>query len=87
MNEKNIANNLIIHRQPDKISITWARRERKIGSKLAQWEPGLKNVYEGNVYWERSTDFMEFDVSLYRGINDDKFEEKEWSLFIESVRI
>ncbi len=37
------------------------------------------------VYWEKSTDYLEFDVSLYRGINEDKFEEKEWSLLIENA--
>jgi hypothetical protein len=27
---------------------------------------------------------LEFDVSLYRGINDDNFEQKEWQLTVES---
>ena len=27
---------------------------------------------------------IEFDVTLYRGINDGEFEEKEWILMIES---
>jgi hypothetical protein len=36
------------------------------------------------VYWEKSKDFIEFDVSLYRGINDDKFEQKDWDLIVEN---
>ena len=42
-------------------------------------------MFDGIVYWEKSTDFLEFDVSLYRGINDDKYEQKEWILSIEAV--
>lgn len=45
----------------------------------------MKNPFEGHVYWEKSKDFLEFDVSLYRGINDDKFEQKEWELILENV--
>lgn len=30
---------------------------------------------------------IEFEVTLYKSINDDKFEEKEWVLMIESVII
>ena len=70
--------------QPDKIRIIWQRRNRKETSKFAQWEPSLQNPYNGIVYWEKSSDFIEFDVSLYRGINDDAFEEKDWAIFIEN---
>ena len=30
---------------------------------------------------------IEFEVTLYKSINDDKYEEKEWVLMIESVII
>ena len=71
--------------QPDKICLTWTRRDRQNGSKLAQWEPGLANPYEGTVLWDKSTDLIEFDVTLYKAMNENKYEEKEWVLMIESV--
>ena len=56
--------------QPDKIRIIWQRRNRKETSKFAQWEPSLQNPYNGIVYWEKSSDFIEFDVLFHRtGIN------------------
>jgi hypothetical protein len=30
---------------------------------------------------------VEFDVTLYKSINEDKYEEKEWVLMVEGVRI
>lgn len=56
-----------------------------VGFKFSEWEPSLQNPYQGTVYWEKSTDYIEFDISLYRGINDDSFEDKDWSILIESV--
>jgi hypothetical protein len=71
--------------QPDKICLIWTRRDRQNASKYAQWEPGLVNPYEGTVVWEKSTDLVEFDVTLYKAMNEDRYEEKEWVLMIESV--
>jgi hypothetical protein len=71
--------------QPDKVCVTLSHRERKISSKFGQWEPGLADVYKGAVLWEKTSDLVEFDVTLYRGINDGgEFEPKEWILMIES---
>ena len=55
-----------------------------LNGKFGQWEPGLADVYKGTVLWEKTSDVVEFDVTLYRGINDGEFEEKEWILMIES---
>jgi len=55
-----------------------------LNEKFGQWEPGLADVYKGTVLWEKTSDAVEFDVTLYRGINDGEFEEKEWILMIES---
>lgn len=54
--------------------------------KLATWEPSLGNIYDGKVLWDPN-DMIEFEVTLYKSINEDKFEEKEWTLVIESVSI
>lgn len=51
---------------------------------LATWEPSLGNIYDGVVQWDPN-DLIEFDVTLYKSINDDKYEEKEWVLMIGSV--
>lgn len=53
--------------------------------KYSKWEPGLTNVYEGTVEWEKSKDQIDFDVTLYKSINENDYEEKEWTLTIESV--
>ena len=52
--------------------------------KFGQWEPGFADVYKGAVQWEKTSDIIEFDVTLYRDINAGEFEDKEWTLMIES---
>ena len=52
--------------------------------KLGQWEPGLNNLYEGVCRWDKSSDFIEFDATLYKNLNDNSYEEKEWCLLVES---
>ncbi|CAF0703528.1 unnamed protein product [Brachionus calyciflorus] len=69
--------------QPDKVCIIWTHRGRKYQSKYSKWEPGLMNVYDGVVEWEKSTDQLEFDVTLYKSINDSEYEDKEWVLMVE----
>jgi hypothetical protein len=43
------------------------------------------DVYRGVVEWKKQTDIIEFDVTLYKNMNEDEFEEKEWVLMIEDV--
>jgi hypothetical protein len=54
--------------------------------KCSTWEPGLLDVYRGVVEWKKQTDIIEFDVTLYKNMNEDEFEEKEWILSIEDVK-
>ena len=54
--------------------------------KYAFWEPGLGNVYQGVVEWSKQSDMIEFDITLYKNMNEDHFEEKEWILMVEDVR-
>ncbi|RNA17053.1 EH domain-binding 1 isoform X1 [Brachionus plicatilis] len=70
--------------QPNQVCIIWAHRNRKYQSRYSKWEPGLTNVYEGTVEWDGLVDQLEFDVTLYRAINETDYEEKEWTLMIKS---
>jgi len=76
---------LIVNRQPDKVCLTWTHRERKHSSKFGQWEPGLKSIYEGLVAWDQAYDLIEFDTTLYKSLNENSYEEKEWILLVENV--
>lgn len=42
-------------------------------------------MFRGVVEWKKQTDLIEFDVTLYKNMNEDHFEEKEWILMIEDV--
>jgi hypothetical protein len=72
--------------QPHNIRLIWTHRNRTYPSRCSSWEPGLKNVYEGLVEWKKQNDIVEFEITLYKNMNEDSFEEKEWILMIEDVK-
>ncbi|KAI3373817.1 hypothetical protein L3Q82_022402, partial [Scortum barcoo] len=68
--------------QPDKVRVVWTRRNRRMCSKLHSWQPGIKNPYRGMVVWPVPEN-IDISVTLFKEINADEFEDKEWTFVIE----
>ncbi|XP_056296879.1 EH domain-binding protein 1-like protein 1 isoform X6 [Pseudoliparis swirei] len=68
--------------QPDKLRVVWTRRNRRMCSKLHSWQPGIKNPYRGIVEWPVPEN-IDISVTLFKEVNADEFEDKEWTFVIE----
>uniref|UniRef100_UPI0037E82EBD titin homolog isoform X3 n=1 Tax=Semicossyphus pulcher TaxID=241346 RepID=UPI0037E82EBD len=68
--------------QPDKLRVVWTRRNRRMCSKLHSWQPGIKNPYRGMVEWPVPEN-IDISVTLFKEVNADEFEDKEWTFVIE----
>ncbi|XP_044077811.1 serine-rich adhesin for platelets isoform X6 [Siniperca chuatsi] len=68
--------------QPDKLRVVWTRRNRRMCSKLHSWQPGIKNPYRGMVVWPVPEN-IDISVTLFKEVNNDEFEDKEWTFVIE----
>ncbi|XP_036974582.1 EH domain-binding protein 1-like protein 1 isoform X2 [Acanthopagrus latus] len=68
--------------QPDKLRVVWTRRNRRMCSKLHSWQPGIKNPYKGMVVWPVPEN-IDISVTLFKEVNADEFEDKEWTFVIE----
>ncbi|XP_034062323.1 EH domain-binding protein 1-like isoform X13 [Gymnodraco acuticeps] len=68
--------------QPDKLRVVWTRRNRRMCSKLHSWQPGIKNPYRGMVVWPVPEN-VDISVTLFKEVNADEFEDKEWTFVIE----
>ncbi|XP_068455983.1 EH domain-binding protein 1-like protein 1 isoform X7 [Clinocottus analis] len=68
--------------QPDKLRVVWTRRNRRMCSKLHSWPPGIKNPYRGMVVWPVPEN-IDISVTLFKEVNADEFEDKEWTFVIE----
>ncbi|XP_070839759.1 axoneme-associated protein mst101(2)-like isoform X2 [Chaetodon trifascialis] len=68
--------------QPDKLRVVWTRRNRRMCSKLHSWQPEIKNPYRGMVVWPVPEN-IDIAVTLFKEVNADEFEDKEWTFVIE----
>ncbi|XP_041807730.1 EH domain-binding protein 1-like protein 1 isoform X7 [Chelmon rostratus] len=68
--------------QPDKLRVVWTRRNRRMCSKLHSWQPEIKNPYRGMVVWPVPEN-IDISVTLFKEVNADEFEDKEWTFVIE----
>ncbi|XP_037002381.2 EH domain-binding protein 1-like protein 1 isoform X7 [Artibeus jamaicensis] len=69
--------------QPDKLTVVWTRRNRRICSKAHSWQPGIQNPYRGTVVW-MVPENVDISVTLYRDPHVDQYEAKEWTFVIEN---
>ncbi|KAM9510793.1 LOW QUALITY PROTEIN: EH domain-binding protein 1-like protein 1 [Guaruba guarouba] len=70
--------------QPDKLTVVWTRRNRRVCSKPHSWQPGIENPYRGMVVWV-VPESIEVVVTLYRDPHATTYDDKEWSFLIENV--
>ncbi|XP_034080702.1 nascent polypeptide-associated complex subunit alpha, muscle-specific form-like isoform X2 [Gymnodraco acuticeps] len=69
--------------QPDKLRVVWIRRNRRHGTKLHSWQPGIRNPYRGTVLWQ-VPETLDINVTLFKEPTAEEFEDKDWTFVIEN---
>ncbi|XP_033961379.1 EH domain-binding protein 1 isoform X2 [Pseudochaenichthys georgianus] len=69
--------------QPDKLRVVWIRRNRRHGTKLHSWQPGIKDPYRGTVLWQ-VPETLDINVTLFKEPTAEEFEDKDWTFVIEN---
>nr|CAD7392439.1 unnamed protein product [Timema cristinae] len=69
-------------RKPNKLSIVWTRRSRRVVSEPLPWEPTMKDPLRGIVIWAVPEN-KEVCVTLFKDPRTQEMEDKEWTFVIE----
>ncbi|CAH2061719.1 unnamed protein product, partial [Iphiclides podalirius] len=70
--------------KPNKLSIVWTRRSRRVVTEPLEWEPSLKDPLKGSVIFtvpENQT----VTVTLFRDPRTNELEDKDWTFVLEDV--
>ncbi|XP_052742865.1 EH domain-binding protein 1-like protein 1 isoform X1 [Bicyclus anynana] len=70
--------------KPNKLSIVWTRRSRRVITEPLEWEPSLKDPLKGSVIFavpENQT----VAVTLFRDARTNELEDKDWIFVLEDV--
>lgn len=73
-----------ISRKPNKLSIVWTRRSRRVISDPLPWEPTMKDPLRGVVVWAVPEN-KEVSVTLFKDPRTQELEDKDWTFLIEDV--
>ncbi|CAH2009130.1 unnamed protein product [Acanthoscelides obtectus] len=70
--------------QPQKVSLVWSRRSRRVSSLPMACEPTLQNPFKGLVVWPIPENHQ-VAVTLFKDPRTNELEDKDWSFIIEDV--
>ncbi|NXB89408.1 EH1L1 protein, partial [Vidua chalybeata] len=71
---------------PDRVTVVWSRRQRRVCSKPRRWQPGIQNPQRGMVVWV-VPETLEVVVTLYRvRPQAAAFDDKTWNFLVVNVR-
>ncbi|CAL7933761.1 unnamed protein product [Xylocopa violacea] len=70
--------------KPNKLSIVWTRRSRRVSSEPIDWEPSLSNPLKGVISWA-VPDNHTVSVTLFKDPRTHELEDKDWTFVIEDV--
>ncbi|XP_043477583.1 EH domain-binding protein 1 isoform X2 [Leptopilina heterotoma] len=70
--------------KPNKLSVVWTRRSRRVSSDPLEWEPSLSNPLKGAVIWS-VPDNHTVSVTLFKDPRTHELEDKDWTFVIEDV--
>ncbi|KAK7604096.1 hypothetical protein V9T40_004369 [Parthenolecanium corni] len=69
---------------PNKVSIVWCRKSRRVATDPLPWEPTLNNPLKGIVIWPVPEN-KDVSVTLFKDPRTHELEDKEWTFIIEDV--
>lgn len=73
----------VYNRVPNKLSMVWTRRSRRVISQPMPWEPTLQQPLKGLVIWP-VPDNQQVSVTLFKDPRNE-LEDKDWTFVIEDV--
>lgn len=74
-----------LYRKPNKLSVVWTRRSRRVSSEPLDWEPSLSDPLKGVISWA-VPDNHTVSVTLFKDPRTHELEDKDWTFVIEDVR-
>ncbi|XP_037292635.1 EH domain-binding protein 1 isoform X2 [Manduca sexta] len=72
--------------KPNKLSVVWTRRSRRVVTDPLEWEPSLKDPLKGSVIYpvpENRT----VAVTLFKDSRTNELEDKDWTFVLEDVSV
>ncbi|XP_046400354.1 EH domain-binding protein 1 isoform X2 [Ischnura elegans] len=69
---------------PNKLSVVWTRRTRRVATDPLPWEPTMKDPLKGVVVWGIPEN-KEVSVTLFKDPRTQELEDKEWTFVVEDV--
>lgn len=70
--------------QPNMLSVTWTRRNRRLSTEPRKWDPTMKNPMKGLVVWTVPEN-KEASITLFGDPRSHDFEDKMWTFFVEDI--
>ncbi|XP_048000096.1 EH domain-binding protein 1 isoform X2 [Leguminivora glycinivorella] len=70
--------------KPNKLSIVWTRRSRRVITDPVQWEPSLKDPLKGSVMFAVPEN-RSVAVTLFKDARTNELEDKDWTFVLEDV--
>ncbi|XP_012265928.2 EH domain-binding protein 1 [Athalia rosae] len=70
--------------KPNKLSVVWTRRSRRVSSEPLEWEPTLSDPLKGNISWAVPDNHI-VSVTLFKDPRTHELEDKDWTFVIEDV--
>lgn len=72
--------------KPNKLSVVWTRRSRRVVSEPLPWEPTMKEPLRGIVVWAVPEN-KEVSVTLFKDPRSQELEDKDWTFVLEDVAV
>ncbi|KAK6619087.1 hypothetical protein RUM44_003469 [Polyplax serrata] len=72
--------------KPNKLSVVWTRRSRRVATDPLPWEPTLKDPLRGVVVWAVPEN-KEVSVTLFKDQRTQELEDKDWTFLLEDVSV
>ncbi|KAG7206082.1 hypothetical protein KM043_003477 [Ampulex compressa] len=70
--------------KPNKLSVVWTRRSRRVSTDPLDWEPSLSDPLKGVISWA-VPDNHTVSVTLFKDPRTHELEDKDWTFVIEDV--
>ncbi|CAK1549156.1 unnamed protein product [Leptosia nina] len=71
--------------KPNKLSVVWTRRSRRVVTEPLDWEPSLKDPLKGSVIF--GVENHTVAVTLFRDSRTNELEDKDWTFVLEDVSV
>ncbi|KAL0859729.1 hypothetical protein ABMA27_010091 [Loxostege sticticalis] len=72
--------------KPNKLSIVWTRRSRRVFTEPQEWEPSLKDPLKGSVIYTIPLNHT-VAVTLFKDSRTNELEDKDWTFVLEDVSV